>query len=246
MKFRRHVFTDLQPYICLHQDCMTADETFARWHHWVEHENHFHSKVWKCNLGCSQSFPSKNDMQDHFAALHGFKDDTDAHLLALSTQFLSETSKQQQCPLCHARASSPRLYYKHVAQHLEQLALFAISRDSLENEDTDTVEDDSNGDGEDRASDSLTRQDSSKERGSDELEVQAAQLGPENIAMLISMANLASMYMEQGRMKEAEELQVQILEMRKRVLGEEHPSTIVSIDNLASTDIVQDLKKGAD
>ncbi|KAL5371346.1 hypothetical protein DPSP01_014329 [Paraphaeosphaeria sporulosa] len=38
-----------------------------------------------------------------------------------------------------------------------------------------------------------------------------------------------------GRYEEAEELEVQVLETRKRVLGEEHPSTLTSMGNLAST-----------
>ena len=42
-------------------------------------------------------------------------------------------------------------------------------------------------------------------------------------------------YYESGFFNEAEELQVQVLEIRKRVLGEEHPHTLVSMANLAST-----------
>jgi len=49
------------------------------------------------------------------------------------------------------------------------------------------------------------------------------------------MANLASTYRNQGRWKEAEELEVQVMETRKRVLGAEHPSTLTSMNNLAFT-----------
>jgi tetratricopeptide (TPR) repeat protein len=38
-----------------------------------------------------------------------------------------------------------------------------------------------------------------------------------------------------GRYKEAEELQVQVMQTRKRVLGDEHPDTLTSMANLAST-----------
>jgi tetratricopeptide (TPR) repeat protein len=41
--------------------------------------------------------------------------------------------------------------------------------------------------------------------------------------------------MNQGRWKEAEELNVQAMQMRKRVLGDEHPDTLTSMANLAST-----------
>jgi hypothetical protein len=49
------------------------------------------------------------------------------------------------------------------------------------------------------------------------------------------MGNLASTYRNQGRWKEAEDLEVQVMETRKRVLGEEHPSTLSSMANLALT-----------
>jgi hypothetical protein len=46
------------------------------------------------------------------------------------------------------------------------------------------------------------------------------------------MANPASTYWNQGRWKEAEELEVQLMETRKRVLGAEHPDTLTSIFSL--------------
>ncbi|OCK86083.1 TPR-like protein [Lepidopterella palustris CBS 459.81] len=60
-------------------------------------------------------------------------------------------------------------------------------------------------------------------------------LGQEHPDTLTSMANLASTYRNQGRWKEAEELEVPALETRKRVLGREHPHTLTSIVNLAFT-----------
>ena len=49
------------------------------------------------------------------------------------------------------------------------------------------------------------------------------------------MANLASTYRQQGRWNEAEQLQVQVMDMRKKLLGAEHPDTLTSMANLAST-----------
>jgi len=40
---------------------------------------------------------------------------------------------------------------------------------------------------------------------------------------------------DQGRWKKAEELEVQVMESRKRVPDEEHPDTLASMGNLAST-----------
>jgi hypothetical protein len=59
------------------------------------------------------------------------------------------------------------------------------------------------------------------------------------------MANLASTYRNQGRWTQAEELEVQVMETRKRVLGAEHPSTLTSINNLAHTYMKQERKDDA-
>src|SRR3984957_4465170 len=55
-------------------------------------------------------------------------------------------------------------------------------------------------------------------------------------ATVLYVANkLQLVYVECGRWKEAEVLEVQVMETRKRVLGEEHPSTLTSMANLALT-----------
>ena len=49
------------------------------------------------------------------------------------------------------------------------------------------------------------------------------------------MAHLASTYWNQGRFNEAEQLQVQVMYMRKKLLGVEHPDTLNSMAHLANT-----------
>jgi len=67
------------------------------------------------------------------------------------------------------------------------------------------------------------------------IETRKRVLREEHLDTLTSMTSLASTYRNQGRWKEAEELDVQVVETRKRVLREEHPSTLTSMANLAST-----------
>jgi hypothetical protein len=67
------------------------------------------------------------------------------------------------------------------------------------------------------------------------IETRKRVLGEEHPDTLSSIGNLASTYRNQGRWKEAEELEVQVIETRKRVLREEHLDTLTSIGNLAST-----------
>ena len=60
-------------------------------------------------------------------------------------------------------------------------------------------------------------------------------LGAEHPSKLNDMANLARIYWNQGRLTEAEELEVQVLETRRRVLGNDHPNTLLSMSGLAYT-----------
>ena len=60
-------------------------------------------------------------------------------------------------------------------------------------------------------------------------------LKEEHPDMLTSMANPASTYGNQGRLKGAEGLRLKVIEIKKRVLGEKHPDTLISIADLALT-----------
>ena len=61
-------------------------------------------------------------------------------------------------------------------------------------------------------------------------------LGQKHPDTLTSMVNLASTYRNQGRWKEAQELDVKvIIETSSRMLGAEHLDTLTSMANLAST-----------
>ncbi|KIJ93511.1 hypothetical protein K443DRAFT_12820 [Laccaria amethystina LaAM-08-1] len=49
------------------------------------------------------------------------------------------------------------------------------------------------------------------------------------------MANLAATYSNLGKYKEAEKLEIQVLDARRRILGVQHPHTILAMENLAAT-----------
>ena len=67
------------------------------------------------------------------------------------------------------------------------------------------------------------------------METRGGVLGQDHPDALASMANLASTFREQGRWKEAEELEVKVMETKKRILGQDHPDTLSSLANLAYT-----------
>jgi hypothetical protein len=60
-------------------------------------------------------------------------------------------------------------------------------------------------------------------------------LGPDHTSTLQIFNNLGNLYKDQGRWKEAEDLEVVVMETRKRVSGQEHSHTLTSMAHLAST-----------
>ena len=66
---RRHVFGDLQPYICTFPDCPKSDELFGSQREWFNHEVQLHRREWYCDA-CSGSFSQKILLQEHIKAGH--------------------------------------------------------------------------------------------------------------------------------------------------------------------------------
>ena len=58
-------------------------------------------------------------------------------------------------------------------------------------------------------------------------------LGKDHPDTLISVANLASLYLDQGRLEQSESLYLRALERRESTLGKDHPDTLTSVANLA-------------
>lgn len=112
----RHVFKDLQPYTCIFQTCSLPDKMFESRHEWFNHELVAHRDEWLVPLGnqSSNAYPgnSGSDAGDMFT--HSSKA---AHVALIQSFFI--------CPLCLERFCSQQ-FEKHVARHLEELALFAL------------------------------------------------------------------------------------------------------------------------
>ena len=53
---------------------------------------------------------------------------------------------------------------------------------------------------------------------------------------LEAACNLADALGRQGKFAEAERMQQEVLDLRRRVLGPEHPNTLATVNNLASSD----------
>ncbi|OCL04529.1 hypothetical protein AOQ84DRAFT_300694, partial [Glonium stellatum] len=125
--WKKHVFKDLRPYVCVWQDCLTADQEFSRRHEWMEHVMRRHWRTWHCAFGCQKPFESAFDFKQHVSLSHNDAV-APAQLDALAS--LSERRRESdaimECPLCLESIKSLKQYGRHVGHHQQELALFAL------------------------------------------------------------------------------------------------------------------------
>ncbi|KAI0010163.1 hypothetical protein F4779DRAFT_579009 [Xylariaceae sp. FL0662B] len=125
LAWKRHVFRDLRPYTCTFADCASPDKLFATRHDWIYHEVQLHRRQWKCQE-CSRSFFDKKEMAAHLRQVHS-PSGTERQLLLLleMSERPMDEAQIELCPFCLATMSLKRLLV-HIAEHMEQLALFSL------------------------------------------------------------------------------------------------------------------------
>jgi hypothetical protein len=137
MRPRKHVLSDLQPYICTYPDCQLNDYFFENKDNWYNHESCTHRVEWFCNTASHKSFVDMQEFLDHMHTVHSEPLDG-TQLLSLHRGFQRPTNAHSgTCTLCGKHANKLK---SHLARHLEQLALFAIPQTDymadLEQDDT--------------------------------------------------------------------------------------------------------------
>ena len=91
--WRRHLLGHLRPYICVNVRCPSPYSFFSRPDEWRNHMRDTHAKDWTCSQGNHDYNPEEH--QDHSST----------------------------CPICVKTDKCGKSYEKHVASHLEHLAL---------------------------------------------------------------------------------------------------------------------------
>ena len=99
--WHKHVFLDLQPYICTVSGCPTGHKLYSTQHDWARHLKISHPTEW----GRAPQTVTKSPMTRARA------------------QDLSAT-----CPLCQSNFDSDKLLERDLARHLQELALFVLPR----------------------------------------------------------------------------------------------------------------------
>ena len=102
--WNRHVFNDLQPYICTEITCTIPDKLYATRHEWLQHLRTAHRCEETSQAGAGHPQVLRN------------------------------------CALCGDSQNSERGYDRHVARHLQELALFVLPHND-ENSDEDEYTD---------------------------------------------------------------------------------------------------------
>ena len=151
-KCRKHVFSDLKPYLCTFRECNS--EMFESRKEWFRHEHQTHRTEWLCPFCADVAYRSETSFCKHLGDRHG-RLFTNDHLPLLVKTCCFPISKfsPHDCPFCDdwsvrlKKANSqlsdddlaitPLQFERHVGSHLEQLALFALPRGDGQSEDED-------------------------------------------------------------------------------------------------------------
>jgi hypothetical protein len=144
---RRHVMIDLEPYVCTVEGCLRPSQKFQTRSSWFNHEleTHRRPRFWKCSV-CEKEFLARKDFEQHL-----FEDYSDSKTFSSSMldsiiksceNVSSEVLQDIKCPLCGISCEDETQFKKHVAEALEQVALFSIPTE-IQVEDTilDSMED---------------------------------------------------------------------------------------------------------
>ena len=103
---RKHVLSDLQPYLCTFEGCST--QMFQSRREWFQHESDKHRKEWHCCL-CANELPfsSAGQLEGHLHRKHSeYSEEQISALLSLCGR-PPETIPLSACPFCAGNSSSP-------------------------------------------------------------------------------------------------------------------------------------------
>ena len=134
-----HVFADLRPYICTFPECKDELAQFTTRAAWADHEltEHRYDMTWNCPE-CSEKFSGTSDWDQHLDEIHQriFTGPQLHGARITASQMHPRPAETEECPLCRVVLGKPRrTFVKHVARHMEEIALMALPRSIEEDSD---------------------------------------------------------------------------------------------------------------
>ncbi|MCJ1387908.1 hypothetical protein MMC18_000751 [Xylographa bjoerkii] len=132
----KHVYKDLQPYMCTYEKCKTPHEMYEGRRQWFNHELQQHRRSWSCNGHCDRKFDAGEALIAHIKKVSpGLYSDVQLSTLVEIWASPMDTDAKSLCPLCSLEAIGTIQTRRHLGRHLEEIALFALPKDSTEFED---------------------------------------------------------------------------------------------------------------
>ncbi|KAL7917438.1 hypothetical protein ACQKWADRAFT_306811 [Trichoderma austrokoningii] len=127
-KWRDHVKNDLEPYVCLAEDCDCPNELYRHSDEWLRHMRK-HAMRWRCASKSHKTvfFDTREDYISHMKQRHR-RAVTDEQIAILADRSLQLTGPIfKSCPLCGARErDNSGSLGDHIAGHLRSLALKSL------------------------------------------------------------------------------------------------------------------------
>ncbi|KAH7232666.1 hypothetical protein B0J15DRAFT_409016, partial [Fusarium solani] len=128
----KHIFSDLQPYVCTFKDCIS--ELFATRQEWFSHEINTHRQDWVCiHCGDSKIFHSLSALKSHLGIQHPNKiTDSQLETMLEACQCAPKRIDPGECPLCDewvppaVESQNLNEFCRHLARHQQMLALEAL------------------------------------------------------------------------------------------------------------------------
>ena len=135
---RLHVFEDLRPYLCTHDDCTEFARRFPIRSKWAEHEfgKHRYHMTWACPE-CKDIFDQSDEWQSHRTEHHRITTEgAEYHAdLASSSRVSSCEIETETCHLCKDfTARTKKEFISHTGQHMEDIAILAIPGQNVDDE----------------------------------------------------------------------------------------------------------------
>ena len=133
------MYRDLQPYMCTFNSCSMADNMFERRSQWFNHELQIHRREWCCNEDHHEAFQDKDLFIEHLRHTHSelnLPTDLESVISLFERPVSTSTTS---CPFCkndETKGLSMKNLEKHLARHMEMLALFALPRSHGLDEET--------------------------------------------------------------------------------------------------------------
>ncbi|KPI42849.1 UV excision repair protein rhp23 [Cyphellophora attinorum] len=140
--WKSHLIHDLMPYSCTFPNCDNADHLYDSLADWTSHEM-THSKVWVCLEHTDEEFTTSNEYAVHARQFHAADANDMLRSEALAARMTGSRQSGRHCPFCLIAIVSSAEMQKHVAWHLELLALGNLPRSNGVEQGSDAGELDS-------------------------------------------------------------------------------------------------------